>query len=157
MQIKNVLEDMEILRATSALPFVSRMVELGEEKYLDGGVADSIPYAACLERGYDKVIIVLTRPLDYVKTPMKPGLIRAFYRRYPAFCRALEDRHERYNAQAAEVARLEREGRVFVIRPDCALELSRLEKDPEKLQAVYDRGVADGKRTLAALRAYLAG
>ena len=156
MRISNVLEDMEILRATSALPFVSRFVCIGGEKYLDGGVADSIPLAACLERGYEKVVVILTRPADYRKKPMRTALIRARYGRYPAFCRALETRHENYNRQAEEVARLEREGRVFVIRPKTPLELSRLEKDPAKLQAVYDRGVEDAKQTLAALREYLA-
>lgn len=155
MQIKNVIEDMEILRATSALPFVSRFVEIGGEKYLDGGVADSIPVRACLERGYDKVIVILTRPMDYRKKPMNPALIRARYRKYPEFCDALINRHTRYNEQVEEVARLEKEGKIFVIRPGQALALSRLEKDPEKLQAVYDRGVEDGKETLPALRAYL--
>ena len=155
MRITNVMEQMEILRATAALPFVSRMVDLNGEKYLDGGVADSIPYKACLEKGYDKVIVVLTRPMDYRKSPMKPALARLFYSRHKNFCKALENRHERYNAQVAEVTRLEKEGKVFIIRPESALEIARLEKDPEKLQAVYDRGVADGKKTLAALTAYL--
>ncbi len=155
MQVKNVLEDMEILRATSALPFVSRLVDIGGEKYLDGGVADSIPLRACLDRGFDKAVVILTRPMAYRKKPMKSALIRLRYGRYPAFCAALENRHARYNAQVEEVARLEREGRIFVIRPEAPLALSRLEKDPEKLQAVYDCGAADGKKTLAALKAYL--
>ena len=86
---------------------------------------------------------------------MKSALIRLRYGKYPEFCKALENRHAGYNAQAEEVARLEREGKIFVIRPERALALSRLEKDPEKLQAVYDCGVADGKKTLAALRKYL--
>lgn len=155
MQVKNVMDDMEILRATSALPFVSRFVEIKGEKYLDGGVADSIPVRACLKKGYDKVIVILTRPMDYRKKPMKPALIRARYGKYPEFCEALLNRHACYNAQVEEVARLEKEGKVFVIRPEEALALSRLEKDPEKLQAVYDCGVKDGKKAMAALRAYL--
>ncbi len=155
MQIKNVLEDMEILRATSALPFVSRFVEIDGGKYLDGGIADSIPVRACMERGYDKVIVILTRPMDYRKTPMKLGILRSVYQRYPALLRAIENRHAAYNAQADEVVRLEKEGKVFVIRPEQALPLSRLEKDPQKLQAVYDTGVADGRNTLDALRKYL--
>lgn len=155
MQIKNVLEDMEILRATSALPFVSRFVDIGGEKYLDGGVADSIPLDACMEKEYDKIVVVLTRPMTYRKKPMKSALIRMRYGRYPAFCQALENRHAVYNAQVECIEALEKEGKIFVIRPDQALALSRLEKDPEKLQAVYDKGIEDGKKTLAALRAYL--
>lgn len=155
MRIRHVLEDMEILRATSALPFVSHEVEIGGERYLDGGIADSIPVRACLERGFDRTVVILTRPADYRKKPMKPALIRALYRRQPALCEALIHRHESYNAQADDVAQLEKEGRIFVIRPETPLEIARLEKNPEKLQAVYDRGTADGKKTLAALKAYL--
>ena len=155
MQVKNVLKDMEILRATSSLPFVSRFVEIGGGKYLDGGVSDSIPVEACMQRGYDKVVVILTRPADYRKTKVKSWLIRARYGKYKAFCEAMENRHTRYNAQVEEIMRLEEEGKIFVIRPQAMLALSGLEKDPEKLQAVYDTGVEDGKKTLDALREYL--
>ena len=69
---------------------------------------------------------------------------------------ALLRRHEAYNAQCEDVARLEAEGRVFVIRPESPLGIGRMERDPARLQEVYDRGAGDGKRTLPAVRAYLA-
>lgn len=61
-KVENVFEQMELLRATSAMPFVSKIVELGGNKYLDGGVSDSIPVDKCKELGYEKIIVILTRP-----------------------------------------------------------------------------------------------
>ena len=156
IRVDNVMEQLEVLRASAALPFVSQMVELNGKRYLDGGVSDSIPVRECLERGYDRVVVILTQPADYRKQPMNPALIRLCYARYPKLREALLRRHDVYNAQCEEVARLEAEGRVFVIRPESALGIGRLERDPARLQAVYDRGTADGLRTLPALRAYLA-
>ena len=82
--------------------------------------------------------------------------IRLRYGRYPKLRDALLRRHEVYNAQCEDVARLEAEGRVFVIRPESPLGIRRMERELARLQAVYDRGTADGMRTLAAVRAYLA-
>ena len=111
----------------------------------------------CLEKGYDRVLVILTQPADYRKTPMNPWLIRAAYHRYPHLCRTLIQRYARYNAQCEDVARLEREGRVLVIRPSSPLGVRRLEKDPEVLQRVYDRGIADGQAQMERMKAYLEG
>ena len=157
MRMNNLLADIEMLRASASMPFCSRMVPLNGKKYLDGGIADSIPVRACLDMGYDKVIVVLTQPEDYVKGPMNEKLVRAVYRKYPNLCRTLIDRHNRYNAQAAEVAQLEREGRVFVIRPKEALNIKRLEKNPDELSRVHAVGIRDGETAMDALRAYLNG
>lgn len=156
LRVNNMVEQLETMRATSALPFFSRMVEVNGKHYLDGGVSNSIPVWDCLERGYDRVIVILTQPADYRKQPMNPTFIRLRYGRYPKLRDALLRRHEVYNAQCEDVARLEAEGRVFVIRPESPLGIGRMEREPARLQAVYDRGTADGMRTLAAVRAYLA-
>ena len=155
MQMHHLLNDIEMMRASASMPFCSRMVPIGGKKYLDGGIADSIPVRACLDMGYDKVIVILTQPADYVKGPMNEKLIRAVYRKYPNLCKTLCDRHNRYNAQAADVAQLEREGKVFVIRPKEALNIRRLEKDPDELARVHQIGLLDGEAAMDALRAYL--
>ena len=155
MRMYNLLEEIEKLRASAQMPFCSRMVEIDGKKYLDGGIADSIPVRKALAMGFDKVIVVLTQPADYVKGPMNKLMIRAFYHKYPNLCRTLEERHTRYNAQAADVAQLEKEGKIFVIRPEKALEISRLEKDPEELARVQGIGLADGEKMMDALKAYL--
>ncbi len=156
MQMHNLLEEIEKLRASAQMPFCSRMVDIDGKKYLDGGIADSIPVRRALSMGFDKTIVVLTQPADYVKGPMNKHLIRAFYRKYPNLCKTLEERHDRYNAQAADVAQLEKEGKIFVIRPKNALNIKRLEKDPKEMERVYNIGLADGQETIAALKEYLA-
>ena len=155
MRMYNLLEEIEKLRASAQMPFCSRMVDLDGKKYLDGGIADSIPVRQALKMGFDKLIVVLTQPADYVKGPMNRHMIRAFYHKYPNLCKTLIDRHNRYNAQAADVMQLEKEGKIFVIRPKEELGISRLEKDPDELQRVYDIGIADGEKTMDALKEYL--
>ena len=156
MQMHHLLADIEMMRASASMPFCSKFVPIDGRNYLDGGIADSIPVMRALEMGYDKVIVVLTQPLSYRKKPMNKAMIRAFYRKYPNLCRTLEERHARYNAQVEEVIRLEKEGQIFVIRPDEPLDIKRLEKDPAELARVHGIGLADGNACMEALKAYLA-
>ena len=156
MQMHHLLADIEMMRASASMPFCSKFVPIDGRNYLDGGIADSIPVMRALEMGYDKVIVVLTQPLSYRKKPMNKALIRAFYRKYPNLCRTLEERHARYNAQVEEVIRLEKEGKIFVIRPDEPLDIKRLEKNPAELARVHGIGLADGNACMEALKAYLA-
>ena len=156
MQMHHLLGDIEMMRASASMPFCSHFVPINGKNYLDGGISDSIPARKALEMGYDKVIVVLTQPLSYRKKPMNKAMIRAFYRKYPNLCKTLEERHDRYNAQVQEVIRLEKEGKVFVIRPDEPLNIKRLEKDPAELARVHGIGLADGEKAMAALKDYLA-
>lgn len=156
MLMHNLLRDIEMMRASASMPFCSRFVQIDGRNYLDGGIADSIPVRKALTMGFDKTIVVLTQPASYRKKPMSKAMIRAFYHKYPNLCKTLEERHARYNAQAADVAQLEKEGKIFVIRPEAALNIKRLEKDPEELARVHGIGLADGEKWIAALKEYLA-
>ena len=156
VKIHDAFEQMETLRATSAMPFVSKMVVINGKKYLDGGIADSIPLRFCQQLGYDKIIVILTRPLDYRKTSTNPLLFNAFYRRYPKLVERLTNRYADYNRAVEDVIRLNEQGEIFVIRPSITLPIRRIEKDVEKVQAMYDLGVRDGQDILPALKAYLA-
>lgn len=155
LRLDNLLGQIEAIRASASMPFVSRIVDYEGKRYLDGGIADSIPVRAALDMGYDKVIIVLTQPADYVKKPMNARLVRAYYRKYPKLVETLINRHAAYNAQCRDVMQLENEGRVFVIRPAHKLDIDRLEKKPERLKAVYDIGLADANARMEAMTAYL--
>ena len=157
MQVKSVFEQMDVLRASGSMPFVSRPVEWQGRRYLDGGVSDSIPFRWMAARGCDRLIVVLTREEGYRKTPMKGALLRLLRRKYPAIARRLAARHTDYNLALEELERWQAEGRAFVIRPSVKTPISRIETDPEKLQQVYDLGLADGQAALPALNAYLAG
>jgi len=155
LRLHNLLGQIEALRASASMPFVSRIVSYEGKRYLDGGIADSIPVRAAMELGYDKLIVVLTQPADYVKGPMNDRLVRAYYRKYPNLVSTLVNRHTAYNQQSEEVKHLEAEGRIFVIRPKEMLQIDRLEKKPERLEAVHALGLADANAQMDALRAYL--
>jgi len=155
VKITDAFAQMEALRATSAMPMVSKMVDINGKKYLDGGIADSIPLQKALDLGFDKIIVVLTRPLDYRKTPTNHVLFNLIYRKYPKLRARWANRYAEYNAAVERVIELEQQGKIFVIRPSQDLQISRLEKDPKKVKAMYALGISEGRRQLAALKAYL--
>ncbi|AET15620.1 TPA: patatin family protein [Pasteurella multocida] len=155
VKLDDVFNEMEVLRATSAMPFVSKMVEINGQYYLDGGIADSIPLKKCQALGYDKIIVVLTRPLEYRKKTTPSWIFNLFYRDYPHLVEKLKTRYQNYNDTVEEIIRLNNNKDIFVIRPSHHLPISRIEKDVEKVQAMYDLGVTDAKREMAALKAFL--
>ncbi len=155
LQITDVFKQMDTLRASASMPFVSRPVEIEGKKYLDGGISDSIPFGWLQKQGYDKLIVILTRDMEYRKKPMKRALIRLYYRKYPALQKRLRQRHLVYNKSVERLKEWEEKGKVFVIRPTSPIGIKRIEGDPKKLQAVYDLGVRDAAFYLPGLRAYL--
>lgn len=156
VKITDAFAQMEALRATSAMPMVSRVVEIEGKKYLDGGISDSIPLDKAMALGYDKIIVILTRPLDYRKKPSNNWLFKLFYRHYPKLIERWANRYAEYNQAVEKVIEMEKAGKIFVIRPSESLDISRLEKDLAKVQAMYDLGVKDGQAALSELKNYLA-
>ncbi len=155
IHVKSVFEQMDTMRASGSMPFVSRPVEIDGALYLDGAVADSIPFEWMSGTGCDKLVVVLTRDATYRKKPMSKFRVRRKYRKYPNFAKALLRRHEVYNRSLALLEEWEKEGRAFVIRPSAPIEIGRIEKDPDKLQAVYDLGARDATARMEELKAYL--
>lgn len=155
LPVKNMRSQVDIMRASASMPYVSRIVEYRGMKLLDGGCADSIPVMAFRRMGYEKNVVVLTRHDGYVKKPENPKLIRAFYHKYPNFVRTLTRRHLVYNRTIENIHRLEKEGSVFVIRPSVELTIGRMEKDPEKIREVYEIGRKDAKSRMEALKKWM--
>ncbi len=155
IRIESVFDQMDVLRASGSLPFCSQPVSIGGRQYLDGGVSDSIPFEWMRRQGYDKLVVVLTRDESYRKKPMPRWLSPLVYRGHPAFRAQLASRHCAYNAAIDRLKEWEQSGRAFVLRPSRPIRIGRLEKDPDKLQSVYDLGLEDAKHQLARLKAYL--
>lgn len=155
IRIKSVFEQMDTLRASGSMPFVSKPVLIDGKKYLDGGISDSIPFVWPSENGFDKLVVVLTRDLDYRKEAMKPIIAKYYKRKYPKICEALIHRHEQYNNSVEKLLEWEKEGKAFIIRPTEPIDISRTERDPEKLQAVYEMGLRDGADRISAMLEYM--
>ncbi len=150
--------EIEWMRASASMPGVSRVVRVDGRSLLDGGIADSIPLRFFENLGYDRNVVVLTQPLDYVKKPnrMLP-LMRPSLKRYPMLYRAMKHRHEMYNDTTAYIRRRELEGAAYVIRPKAPLEVGHIEHDPQKLRAAYETGRRVGEEHLESLKHFLEG
>lgn len=131
---------MDIVRASSSLPFVSPISYVDGIPMLDGGIADSIPVEYTMSQGYEKLVVVLTRNRGYRKKAGSMPLAKAVYRKYPALQKALSERNAIYNRTMDLIERLEDEGRITVIRPLKPVDVSRMEKDTDKLRALYQEG-----------------
>lgn len=132
----------DIVRASSSLPFVSPISYVDGEPMLDGGIADSIPVERAQSLGYDNCVVVLTRNRGYRKS-QKPTRVPPFwYRKYPALRETIRRRNTIYNRQIEYIERLEAEGRIIVIRPEKPLTVGRMEQDTEKLVELYNEGYA---------------
>ena len=157
-KINDVLEDMEKLRATSAIPIMTRPVKIDDKYYLDGGVSDSIPVKKCLELGCDKVIVVLTQPEGFIKKKIsdkKVKTIKFVFRKYPKLVERMLNRHNDYNECIEYINELEKEGKAFVIRPSEKLDIDLIERNPEKLEDIYQIGIKDMKKKIKNLKKYL--
>ena len=136
---------MDIVRASSSLPFVSKITYVDGVPMLDGGIADSIPVEYAMSQGYTKLVVVLTRNRGYRKKEGQMRAARLFYRKYPALQKAISERNAVYNRTMDLIERLEDEGRIVVIRP---VEVSRMEKDTKKLVSLYQEGYREAERML---------
>lgn len=148
LKVEKFPRDMEKIWASSSLPMLARMVEIEGKKYLDGGVADSIPIIKSLRDGNKKNVIVLTRDVSYRKEANEMmGIIKMAYRHYPNLVRAVERRHLVYNKTLDFIEKHEQAGHLFVIRPEKQVQIDRLEKNQKKLKALYKEGyrVAENK------------
>jgi predicted patatin/cPLA2 family phospholipase len=155
MEIGSVLEQMEVLRAASAMPFVSHMVELDGQLYLDGGLSDSIPLKKCQEDGYERIVVVETRPEGYRKGKTNPIAAKVFYSKYPNLVETINNRYKAYNAILQEIEELDAKGEIVLVRPTKDLKLGRIESNPDRLQEMYDLGISDAKTLLPRITKFL--
>lgn len=153
--IKDAFAQMEYLRATSALPFASKIIEINGKKYLDGGISDSIPIDFCESLGYDKIIAVLTRPEGTYKEDKLGFLYKLVYRKYPNLVNSLLNMATDYEKVLAKIKDLENKEKIFVVRPPEVLKIGRLEKNRDKIQKVYDTGLNTGLKELDNIVKYL--
>ena len=137
---------LDIVMASSSLPYVSKMVTVDGIPMLDGGIVDSIPLQHAIDMGHPTNVLVLTRNRGYRNTGKDMKIPRFIYRKYPRLRVALSRRLAAYNAQLEYVERMEDEGRVICIRPERPMEVDRIEKDIAKLERLYEEGFALGER-----------
>ena len=149
---------MDKIRASASLPLVARMVEVNGRKYLDGGLSDAIPLERSVRSGNGKNLVVLTKEVGYVRTPISGAelaMLKVRYAAYPNIWKLMRNRDIRYNRQLQYVQDMEKEGRAFVIRPRHKSDTSRIDKNPEHLKRLYQEGYAEAEKNYDKLMAYL--
>lgn len=146
---------LEYIRASASMPIAARIVTVEGKKLLDGGIADSIPLRFFQEQGYDRNLVVLTQPANYVKEPNKlMPLMRLCLRRHPRIIRALEQRHIMYNNQLEYVRQEEKKPNTLVLRPEAALTIGHLSHNPDDMQATYEHGRKVATKHLEEIKAF---
>ena len=135
----------ELARASSSLPYVSKMVTIDGKDLLDGGIVDSIPVLRSIETGHTTNVVISTRNKSWRDTGRDYKQPKFIYRNYPRLRVALSHRIEAYNRQLDLVDELEEQGKILVIRPVAPVVVGRMEKDVEKLEALYEEGFRLGE------------
>ena len=147
--------DIEWMRAYSSMPGVSRAVKVDGYTLFDGGVSDSIPIEYFMSLGYERNLVILTRPRGYRKKEGKLNpVMKLMMRKYPALIPAMERRAMEYNRVLDLLDELEKEKKVLIIAPTKDLHVKRVEKDKEKVRAIYDLGVDDTRKRLSEIKAF---
>jgi predicted patatin/cPLA2 family phospholipase len=143
---------MDIVRASSSLPYVTKITYVDGVPMLDGGIADSIPVEYARSQGYERMVVILTRNKGYRKNEKQLPVPKFIYRRYPELRKTLASRNAQYNRTMEMIERLEDEGRILVIRPIRPVEVSRMEKNTAKLTALYQEGYDIANAIFAGLK-----
>ena len=130
----------DLVKASSSLPFVCPISNVDGEPMLDGGIANSIPLERAISQGYNNNVVVLTRNKGYRKPTKGTKVPFMFYRKYPKIKEAIRLRNTIYNQEIELVEKLEKEGMITVIRPEKPIEVGRMERDIDKLTALYEEG-----------------
>lgn len=137
---------LDIVRASSSLPYVSKIVEVDGIPMLDGGIVDSIPLQRAIDTGHPFNVVVCTRNKGYRETGRDYKIPRFIYRNYPRLRVALSRRIAAYNKQLEMIDRMEAAGQIICIRPERPMEVTRMAKDTAKLERLYEEGFALGEK-----------
>ena len=136
----------DIVKASSSLPYACPIIYVDGKPMLDGGIVDSIPLIRAYGQGFEDCVVVLTRNRGYRKSDKEVMVPRFIYKEYPRLRVALRNRNKIYNEQLEMVERLEDEGKIKVIRPMKPIVVDRMETNVRKLTDLYEEGYACAKR-----------
>lgn len=150
----NDQNQMEYLRASGSMQYVSKPVKINNNYYLDGATGDSIPIKYMEKLGFNKIIVVGTRPEGYQKQ-YKPQPSKIFYKKSPNFIKALSNRPSMYNETIKYIEKKANNHEIIFIRPSQDLKVKRIEKNKKKLSSLYTLGQNNTKEIISTINKYL--
>lgn len=145
-----------VLRASSSLPFIAPEISYQDKILLDGGISDPIPIKKAQQDGFSKNIVILTRNEGYEKKPSKfHFLVDRKYPDYKGLQKALRNRYQIYNETMSYLEKEEKEGNTFIIRPTMSLKVGRMERNPDRLEELYNQGYEDAKKSFVNINKWI--
>lgn len=146
-------DDYNIMKASSSIPFVCKPYTIQKTPYFDGALGDPVPVEKAFRLGCDRVVVILTKPENVLRTPGKDEKLAAGIRKkYPAAAEKMRQRAQRYNESVAAAQEYVRQGKALILAPDNTCGVDTLKKDKEALHQLYEKGVRDGEKITSFLR-----
>ena len=135
-------DNYDVFKASCAVPLASKPYPIGGSLYYDGGVSDPVPYERALEKGCDRLVVILTKPrTERRKEKGKDTFAaRLMKHKYPKAAKRLELRYLKYNMAVEELLKMEEEGKALIISPDGIEKMKTLKLSHEKVEDLYNRG-----------------
>ena len=137
----------EVLKASAAIPLVSKPIVIYSTPYFDGAASDPIPINKAFELGCDKIVLLVTKPRNFIRRPIKDKVIAsAIRKKYPAAAKQFVQRAKLYNDGMEKAKEYEKQGKLLIIAPDDTCGVDTLTKDKSAMDRLYQKGYADGDK-----------
>ena len=135
----------DILKASCSIPLACHPYSIGGVPYYDGALSDPVPIEKAFSLGCEKVVLILTRPKDFLRTPDKDRWLAARIRKkYPFAAAQMEKRATKYNEGIALARQYEKQGKLLIVAPDDTCGMDTLTRDPVAMKRFYEKGLQDG-------------
>ena len=142
-------DDYGAIKGSSNVPVIDRPYSWKGGLYFDGGISDPVPFRRAFSQGCDKVVVILTRPKDYVRDPSKDEKMSKLLIKYPESAKAMATRSIVYNIQLQEAMELELRGSILILAPDDIGGMNTLTKDKDTIVKMYEKGYEDAAKVAA--------
>lgn len=140
-------DDYNVMKASCAIPFVCGPYNVAGEAYFDGALSDPVPVKKAMELGCDKIVLLLTKPEDFIRTGHDDERIaRLIHRQYPEAAESLRLHAQRYNEGVALAKEYAAKGDAVIVAPDDTCGVTTLTRDPKLLEKFYHKGYSDGHK-----------
>jgi len=137
-------DDYSILKASCSIPFVCKPYEIEGVPYYDGALSDPIPIEKAFCCGCDKVVVILTKPEEFVRNPKRDEkFARRIQKKYPVSAEKLRQRANQYNKELALLKKYREQGNVLIVSPIDTCGVDTLTRDQEALKMFYEKGYQD--------------
>lgn len=151
-------DKIKLLQAACTLPIAGRNVKVKDEWFMDGGVTTMIPVERALYHNVDKMIVVTTKPSNFVRKDngkLTQFLLDILYGKYKTLLQDFRKRKDVYNYEMDLVRKLEKEGKIVHLQPSKDFGAKRFSATLEQVQNMYDLGMSDCEAKKESILAFL--